>query len=196
MVIMNMLKPAAVAGYLNYGVWDVLFGSCIHVFYNINLMLKIDPTFHIVEFMGGAKHAYSSVMRSFLTKKLDRLEPMVNEWCLTAMQDTLKSYADQNYTLKVTDENFSGVFDIKAAELGEIRWDIDEEEQMYRTSLAGVVIDVLFTVEEKYALHGPNGPLSNNVRITENIVSFEAFQDPDDVKGYNWRVVNIGLSSN
>lgn len=141
-------------------------------------MKRADPSFHVGEFLGGAKGAYEMILMAFENGDLSTVVPFMSEDVYEALQSVIDDREKEG--LKV-DATFVGLSDLT---LTAAEFDKDEKEAditvRFRSELAWVVRDKGGDIVEG----DPNG-----IKRQKDVWTFSRTMGTDDP---NWRLVATG----
>lgn len=76
-------------------------------------MKRIDPSFSVVEFLGGARGAYEMILMGFERGEIDDLKPFLSEEVYETFETVVASRAEQGLTIEA---EFIGVRELALAE--------------------------------------------------------------------------------
>ncbi len=63
-------------------------------------MKRAEPTFHVAEFVQGARSAYEMILMGFETGELDGIQPFISEEIFQSFVDAVSSREDQGLTIE------------------------------------------------------------------------------------------------
>lgn len=141
-------------------------------------MKKADNTFHVGEFLGGAKGAYEMILMAFEKGDLSEVVPFISEEVYEAFQSVIDDREKQGLTVDAT---FVGLSELNLAEAA---FDHDSKEAemtvRFKSELAYVVRDNAGDIIEG----DPNG-----IKRQKDVWTFAREMGTDDP---NWRLVATG----
>ncbi len=141
-------------------------------------MKKADNTFHVGEFLGGAKGAYEMILMAFEKGDLSDVVPFISEEVYEAFQSVIDEREKQGLTVDAT---FVGLSELA---LTEATFDADTKEAemtvRFKSELAYVVRDNAGDIVEG----DPNG-----IKRQKDVWTFARTMGTDDP---NWRLVATG----
>ncbi|MEL6640226.1 MAG: Tim44/TimA family putative adaptor protein [Pseudomonadota bacterium] len=141
-------------------------------------MKKADNSFHVGEFLGGAKGAYEMILMAFEKGDLSEVVPFISEDVYEAFQSVIDDREKQGLTVDAT---FVGLSELTLAEAGFD--DTSKEAEMtvrFKSELAYVVRDNAGDIVEG----DPNG-----IKRQKDVWTFAREMGTDDP---NWRLVATG----
>lgn len=141
-------------------------------------MKKADNTFHVGEFLGGAKGAYEMILMAFEKGDLSEVVPFISEEVYEAFQSVIDEREKQGLTVDAT---FVGLSELA---LSEATFEDDSKEAeltvRFKSELAYVVRDNAGDIVEG----DPNG-----IKRQKDVWTFARTMGTDDP---NWRLVATG----
>ena len=141
-------------------------------------MKRIDPAFHVGEFLGGAKGAYEMILMAFENGDLSDVVPFISEDVYEALQSVIDDREKQGLQIDAT---FVGLSDLS---LTEAEFDDDTKE---------ADITVRFKSELAYVVRDKGGDIvdgdPNAIKRQMDVWTFSRTMGTDDP---NWRLVATG----
>ncbi len=141
-------------------------------------MKRVDPSFNVTEFMGGARGAYEMILMAFENGELAEVLPFISEDVYEAFSTVVDEREKQGITIEA---NFVGISDmvLKSASFDEAT---KEAEMTMR-----------FTGEMTYQVRDAGGDViegsDSEVKRQKDFWTFARDMDADDP---NWRLVATG----
>ena len=141
-------------------------------------MKRVDPSFHVGEFLGGAKGAYEMILMAFEQGELEGVVPFMSEDVFEAFQSVIDAREEQGLTVEAT---FVGL-----SELALVEAEFDET-----TKEADMT--VRFKSELAYIVRDKGGDIvegdPNEIKRQKDVWTFSRVLGTDDP---NWRLVATG----
>ncbi len=141
-------------------------------------MKRVDPSFHVGEFLGGAKGAYEMILMAFESGNLSGVTPFISEDVFEAFSSVI----DEREAKKLTvDAKFVGVSNMS---INEATFDKDTKE---------AEITIRFTGEMTYIVRDAGGDIiegnDTDVKRQKDVWTFARVMGTNDP---NWRLVATG----
>ncbi|MEL6570488.1 MAG: Tim44/TimA family putative adaptor protein [Pseudomonadota bacterium] len=141
-------------------------------------MKKADNTFHVGEFLGGAKGAYEMILMAFEKGDLSEVVPFISEEVYEAFQSVIDDREQQGLTVDAT---FVGLSELNLADAAFDQGSKEAEMTVrFKSELAYVVRDNAGDIIEG----DPNG-----IKRQKDVWTFAREMGTDDP---NWRLVATG----
>jgi predicted lipid-binding transport protein (Tim44 family) len=141
-------------------------------------MKRIDPSFHVGEFLGGAKGAYEMILMAFEQGELDGVVPFISEDVFEAFSGVIDQRLQQGLTIEAT---FIGLSDLTLV-------DAEFDETTKEAELT-----VRFKSELAYLVRDKGGDVvegnPNEIKRQKDVWTFAHDMGSDDP---NWRLVATG----
>ena len=141
-------------------------------------MKRVDPSFHVGEFLGGAKGAYEMILMAFEQGELEGVVPFMSEDVFEAFQSVIDAREEQGLTVEAT---FIGLSEMTLVEA-----EFDET-----TKEADMT--VRFKSELSYLVRDKGGDIvegdPNEIKRQKDAWTFSREMGTDDP---NWRLVATG----
>lgn len=141
-------------------------------------MKRVDPTFNVSEFLGGARGAYEMILMAFENGDMDSIVPFISEDVYEAFASVVDDRQRQNLTVTA---NFMGVSDMTlvGAEFDEITKE-GEVSVRFKAEMTSVVRNA-----EGEIVEGSD----KEIKRMKDTWTFMRKMDADDP---NWRLVATG----
>ena len=141
-------------------------------------MKRVDPSFHVGEFLGGAKGAYEMILMAFEKGELDGVAPFISEDVSEAFSGVIDQRVEQGLTVEAT---FVGL-----SEMALVEAEFDE-------STKEAEVTVRFKSELAYVVRDKGGDIvegdPNEIKRQKDVWTFAHVMGADDP---NWRLVATG----
>jgi len=141
-------------------------------------MKRIDNTFHVGEFLGGAKGAYEMILMAFEKGDLSEVVPFMSEDVYEAFQSVIDEREKQGLTVEAT---FVGLSELK---LMDATLDANSKE---------AEVTCRFKSELAYLVRDNGGDIvegdPNEIKRQKDVWTFARMMGTDDP---NWRLVATG----
>ena len=141
-------------------------------------MKRIDSSFNVTEFLGGARGAYEMILMAFETGDLASVKPFLSDEVYDALSDVVADREAKGLTIEAT---FVGISDLS----------LKEAEFDNRTNEAELT--VRFTGELTYQVRDNGGDViegnANEIKRQKDVWTFARVMGTDDP---NWRLVATG----
>jgi predicted lipid-binding transport protein (Tim44 family) len=141
-------------------------------------MKRIDPSFHVGEFLGGAKGAYEMILMAFEQGELEGVVPFISEDVFEAFASVIDQREQKGLTVEAT---FIGLSDLS---LIGAEYDEDTKE---------AEVTVRFKSELAYLVRDKGGDIvegaADEIKRQKDVWSFARVMGTDDP---NWRLVATG----
>lgn len=141
-------------------------------------MKRVDPSFHVGEFLGGAKGAYEMILMAFEQGELEGVVPFMSEDVFEAFQSVIDAREEQGLTVEAT---FVGL-----SELALVEAEFDETSKE-------ADMTVRFKSELAYIVRDKGGDIvegdPNEIKRQKDVWTFSRVLGTDDP---NWRLVATG----
>ncbi|MDE0850975.1 Tim44/TimA family putative adaptor protein [Yoonia sp.] len=141
-------------------------------------MKRIDPSFHVGEFLGGAKGAYEMILMAFEQGELEGVVPFISEDVFEAFASVIDQREQQGLTVEAT---FIGLSDLSL---------IGAE---YDEGTKEAEVTVRFKSELAYLVRDKGGDIvegaADEIKRQKDVWSFARVMGSDDP---NWRLVATG----
>ncbi len=141
-------------------------------------MKRVDNSFHVGEFLGGAKGAYEMILMAFEKGDLSDVVPFISEEVYEALQSVIDEREKQGLTVEAT---FVGLSELK---LTEATFDQDTSEAEIT---AGFKSELAYVVRDKGGEIVEGDP--NGIKRQKDVWTFARQMGTDDP---NWRLVATG----
>ncbi len=141
-------------------------------------MKRVDNSFHVGEFLGGAKGAYEMILMAFEKGDLSDVVPFISEEVYEALQSVIDEREKQGLTVEAT---FVGLSELK---LTEATFDQDTSEAEIT---AGFKSELAYVVRDKGGDIVEGDP--NGIKRQKDVWTFARQMGTDDP---NWRLVATG----
>ena len=141
-------------------------------------MKRVDNSFHVGEFLGGAKGAYEMILMAFEKGDLSDVVPFISEEVYEALQSVIDEREKQGLTVEAT---FVGLSELK---LTEATFDQDTSEAEIT---AGFKSELAYVVRDKGGDIVEGDP--NGIKRQKDAWTFARQMGTDDP---NWRLVATG----
>jgi len=141
-------------------------------------MKRVDNSFHVGEFLGGAKGAYEMILMAFEKGDLSDVVPFISEEVYEALQSVIDEREKQGLTVEAT---FVGLSELK---LTEATFDKDTSEAEIT---AGFKSELAYVVRDKGGDIVEGDP--NGIKRQKDVWTFARQMGTDDP---NWRLVATG----
>ncbi|MEO9865634.1 MAG: Tim44/TimA family putative adaptor protein [Yoonia sp.] len=141
-------------------------------------MKRVDPSFHVGEFLGGAKGAYEMILMAFEQGELEGVVPFISEDVFEAFASVIDQREQQGLTIEAT---FVGLSDLALV-------DAEFDETTKEAELT-----VRFKSELAYLVRDKGGDIvegdPNEIKRQKDVWTFAHDMGSDDP---NWRLVATG----
>ncbi len=141
-------------------------------------MKRVDPSFHVGEFLGGAKGAYEMILMAFEQGELEGVVPFISEDVFEAFASVIDQREQQGLTIEAT---FVGLSDLALV-------DAEFDETTKEAELT-----VRFKSELAYLVRDKGGDIvegdPNEIKRQKDVWTFAHEMGSDDP---NWRLVATG----
>lgn len=141
-------------------------------------MKRVDPSFHVGEFLGGAKGAYEMILMAFEKGELEGVVPFISEDVFEAFASVIDQREQQGLTIEAT---FVGLSDLALV-------DAEFDETTKEAELT-----VRFKSELAYLVRDKGGDIvegdPNEIKRQKDVWTFAHDMGSDDP---NWRLVATG----
>ena len=141
-------------------------------------MKRVDPSFHVGEFLGGAKGAYEMILMAFEQGELEGVVPFISEDVFEAFASVIDQREQQGLTIEAT---FVGLSELTLV-------DAEFDETTKEAELT-----VRFKSELAYLVRDKGGDIvegdPNEIKRQKDVWTFAHDMGSDDP---NWRLVATG----
>ena len=141
-------------------------------------MKRVDPSFHVAEFLGGARGAYEMILMAFEKGDLDAIVPYISEDVYEAFASVVDDRQRQGLTIEA---NFIGISDMALVEA-----ELDESSKEAEVS-------VRFKSEMTSVVRDKGGDIiegsDTEIKRQKDVWTFARKMDSGDP---NWRLVATG----
>lgn len=141
-------------------------------------MKRIDPSFSVTEFLGGARGAYEMILMAFERGDLTSVKPFISEEVYEALSNVVHDRTEQGLTVEAS---FVGISDLSL------------KEATFEQTSKEAEITVRFTGEMTYLVRDRGGDVvegnANEIKRQKDIWTFARDMDASDP---NWRLVATG----
>ena len=144
----------------------------------LSAMKRVDPSFHVGEFLGGAKGAYEMILMAFEQGELEGVVPFISEDVFEAFASVIDQREQQGLTIEAT---FIGLSEMTLVEA-----EFDETTKEAEMT-------VRFKSELAYLVRDKGGDVvegdPNEIKRQKDVWTFSHDMGSDDP---NWRLVATG----
>lgn len=141
-------------------------------------MKRIDPTFSVTEFLGGARGAYEMILMAFERGDLASVKPFISDEVYQALSTVVHDREEQGLTVEAS---FVGISDLSL------------KEATFEQASKEAEMTVRFTGEMTYLVRDRGGDVvegnANEIKRQKDIWTFARDMDASDP---NWRLVATG----
>lgn len=141
-------------------------------------MKRVDPSFHVGEFLGGAKGAYEMILMAFEQGELEGVVPFISEDVFEAFASVIDEREQRGLTIEAT---FVGLSDLNLV------------TAEYDETTKEAEVTVRFRSELAYVVRDKGGDIvegdPNAIKRQKDVWTFARVLGTDDP---NWRLVGTG----
>ncbi|SLN43666.1 Tim44-like domain protein [Roseovarius litorisediminis] len=141
-------------------------------------MKRIEPSFGVTDFLGGARGAYEMILMAFERGKLDEITPFLSEDVYETFAQVVDARQEQGLSIEA---EFAGV---RETTLMDARFDPSDNRSEITVKFVGELTSVVRNKEGEIVEGTPGQP-----KRQKDIWTFERIMGSDDP---NWRLVATG----